>query len=129
MGREALCAHCKQYSLECTFFLPITETRFKKKKQAGKSFRPFRELTGLMIRGTRSRESGNYQKSRSSAGYPSSSGRYVQSGSHEIYEMLMYLQALHHYHSSSIPPFLQVHPKHTIFGTIINGRYQKMEMA
>jgi hypothetical protein len=41
MGREALCAHCKQYSLECTFFLPITETRFKKKKQAGKSFPPF----------------------------------------------------------------------------------------
>jgi len=37
MGREALCAHCKQYSLECTFFLPITETRFKKKKQVGKS--------------------------------------------------------------------------------------------
>jgi len=35
LGREALCAHCKQYSLECTFFLPITETRFKKKKQAG----------------------------------------------------------------------------------------------
>ncbi|TFK30156.1 hypothetical protein FA15DRAFT_200823 [Coprinopsis marcescibilis] len=27
-----LCQHCKQYSFECTFFLPITETRFKKKK-------------------------------------------------------------------------------------------------
>ena len=26
------CQHCKQYSFECTFFLPITETRFKKKK-------------------------------------------------------------------------------------------------
>ncbi|KAL4077326.1 fungal-specific transcription factor domain-containing protein [Scleroderma yunnanense] len=28
-----LCQHCKQYGFECTFFLPITETRFKKKKQ------------------------------------------------------------------------------------------------
>lgn len=28
----ALCQHCKQYGFECTFFLPITETRFKKKK-------------------------------------------------------------------------------------------------
>ena len=27
-----VCQHCKQYSFECTFFLPITETRFKKKK-------------------------------------------------------------------------------------------------
>lgn len=27
-----LCQHCKQYGFECTFFLPITETRFKKKK-------------------------------------------------------------------------------------------------
>ncbi|EAU88675.2 hypothetical protein CC1G_01048 [Coprinopsis cinerea okayama7 len=27
-----ICQHCKQYSFECTFFLPITETRFKKKK-------------------------------------------------------------------------------------------------
>ncbi|KAJ7219416.1 fungal-specific transcription factor domain-containing protein [Mycena pura] len=26
------CQHCKQYHFECTFFLPITETRFKKKK-------------------------------------------------------------------------------------------------
>ncbi|KAJ6502412.1 fungal-specific transcription factor domain-containing protein [Mycena sanguinolenta] len=26
------CQHCKQYQFECTFFLPITETRFKKKK-------------------------------------------------------------------------------------------------
>lgn len=27
-----VCQHCKQFSFECTFFLPITETRFKKKK-------------------------------------------------------------------------------------------------
>ncbi|KAH8827027.1 fungal-specific transcription factor domain-containing protein [Flagelloscypha sp. PMI_526] len=27
-----ICKHCKQYGFECTFFLPITETRFKKKK-------------------------------------------------------------------------------------------------
>lgn len=27
-----LCQHCKQYGFECTFFLPIAETRFKKKK-------------------------------------------------------------------------------------------------
>ncbi|KAJ7063420.1 fungal-specific transcription factor domain-containing protein [Mycena amicta] len=26
------CQHCKQYHFECTFFLPITETRFKKKR-------------------------------------------------------------------------------------------------
>ncbi|KAJ6525597.1 fungal-specific transcription factor domain-containing protein [Mycena capillaripes] len=26
------CQHCKQYAFDCTFFLPITETRFKKKK-------------------------------------------------------------------------------------------------
>ncbi|KAF8212084.1 fungal-specific transcription factor domain-containing protein [Mycena galopus ATCC 62051] len=26
------CQHCKQYQFDCTFFLPITETRFKKKK-------------------------------------------------------------------------------------------------
>ena len=29
---QPLCAHCKQYELECTFFLPITETRFKKRR-------------------------------------------------------------------------------------------------
>jgi hypothetical protein len=46
MGREALCAHCKQYSLECTFFLPITETRFKKKKQVGESLLPFSRIEG-----------------------------------------------------------------------------------
>lgn len=28
-----LCAHCKQYNYDCTFFLPIQETRFKKKRQ------------------------------------------------------------------------------------------------
>ncbi|KAH6895051.1 fungal-specific transcription factor domain-containing protein [Coprinopsis sp. MPI-PUGE-AT-0042] len=27
------CQHCKQYSFECTFFLPITETRFKRKRK------------------------------------------------------------------------------------------------
>ena len=27
-----LCQHCKQYGFECTYFLPITETRFKKKR-------------------------------------------------------------------------------------------------
>ena len=27
-----ICHHCKQYGFECTFFLPITETRFKKKR-------------------------------------------------------------------------------------------------
>ncbi|KAG9318550.1 hypothetical protein JVU11DRAFT_642 [Chiua virens] len=27
-----VCQHCKQYGFECTFILPITETRFKKKK-------------------------------------------------------------------------------------------------
>jgi hypothetical protein len=37
LGSEALCAHCKQYNLECTFFLPITETRFKKRRQTGES--------------------------------------------------------------------------------------------
>ncbi|KAF9477542.1 hypothetical protein BDN70DRAFT_934111 [Pholiota conissans] len=31
-SEPALCQHCKQYGFECTFFLPITETRFKKKK-------------------------------------------------------------------------------------------------
>ncbi|KLT44643.1 hypothetical protein CC85DRAFT_241990 [Cutaneotrichosporon oleaginosum] len=31
---QPICAHCKQYSIECTFFLPITETRFKKKRLA-----------------------------------------------------------------------------------------------
>ncbi|WOO82049.1 Acetamidase regulatory protein [Vanrija pseudolonga] len=31
---QPICAHCKQYSLECTFFLPITETRFKKRRAA-----------------------------------------------------------------------------------------------
>lgn len=28
-----ICAHCKQYGFECTFYLPITETRFKKKRE------------------------------------------------------------------------------------------------
>ena len=28
-----ICAHCRQYGFECTFFLPITETRFKKKRE------------------------------------------------------------------------------------------------
>ena len=27
-----MCQHCKQYGFECTFFLPIAETRFKKKR-------------------------------------------------------------------------------------------------
>ncbi len=27
-----LCVHCKTYNLECTFYLPISETRFKKKR-------------------------------------------------------------------------------------------------
>ncbi|KAF7796719.1 hypothetical protein EIP86_007902 [Pleurotus ostreatoroseus] len=27
-----ICQHCKQYGFDCTFFLPITETRFKKKR-------------------------------------------------------------------------------------------------
>ncbi|KAJ3974870.1 fungal-specific transcription factor domain-containing protein [Lentinula raphanica] len=27
-----ICQHCRQYQFDCTFFLPITETRFKKKK-------------------------------------------------------------------------------------------------
>ncbi|KAK4688491.1 hypothetical protein P7C73_g1636, partial [Tremellales sp. Uapishka_1] len=34
---QPICAHCKQYDLECTFFLPITETRFKKKKAVDQS--------------------------------------------------------------------------------------------
>ncbi|KAJ7582943.1 fungal-specific transcription factor domain-containing protein [Mycena floridula] len=29
-----MCQHCKQYGFDCTFFLPITETRFKKKSKA-----------------------------------------------------------------------------------------------
>ncbi|KIY63059.1 hypothetical protein CYLTODRAFT_382829 [Cylindrobasidium torrendii FP15055 ss-10] len=29
-----VCQHCKQYGFECTYFLPIAETRFKKKKWA-----------------------------------------------------------------------------------------------
>lgn len=31
---QGLCAHCKQAGSECTFFMPITETRFKKKLAA-----------------------------------------------------------------------------------------------
>ena len=27
-----VCQHCKQYGFDCTFFLPITETRFRKQK-------------------------------------------------------------------------------------------------
>lgn len=26
------CQHCKQYGFDCTFFLPITETRFRKQR-------------------------------------------------------------------------------------------------
>ncbi|WWD07290.1 hypothetical protein V865_005387 [Kwoniella europaea PYCC6329] len=33
LDSQPICAHCKQSNLECTFFLPITETRFKKKRQ------------------------------------------------------------------------------------------------
>ncbi|WVW80799.1 hypothetical protein I302_102786 [Kwoniella bestiolae CBS 10118] len=36
LDTQPICAHCKQNNLECTFFLPITETRFKKKRQATK---------------------------------------------------------------------------------------------
>ncbi|WWC72610.1 uncharacterized protein I206_106572 [Kwoniella pini CBS 10737] len=36
LDSQPICAHCKQSNLECTFFLPITETRFKKKRQAAK---------------------------------------------------------------------------------------------
>jgi hypothetical protein len=32
-----ICAHCKQHDLGCTFYMPITETRFKKRKQTGES--------------------------------------------------------------------------------------------
>ena len=31
-SEQPICQHCKQYGFECTFFLPITETRFKKKR-------------------------------------------------------------------------------------------------
>lgn len=27
-----ICQHCKQYGFDCTFFLPITETRFRKQR-------------------------------------------------------------------------------------------------
>ncbi|KAL1412686.1 hypothetical protein Q8F55_000433 [Vanrija albida] len=37
---QPICAHCKQYSLECTFFLPITETRFKKRRAAADEATP-----------------------------------------------------------------------------------------
>ncbi|TXT05917.1 hypothetical protein VHUM_03678 [Vanrija humicola] len=37
---QPICAHCKQYSLECTFFLPITETRFKKRRAAADDSAP-----------------------------------------------------------------------------------------
>ncbi|GHJ88873.1 hypothetical protein NliqN6_5275 [Naganishia liquefaciens] len=30
---QGLCKHCKNQKLECTFFMPITETRFKKKRE------------------------------------------------------------------------------------------------
>lgn len=29
---QPVCAHCKHAGLECTFYMPITETRFKKRK-------------------------------------------------------------------------------------------------
>ncbi|KAF7323094.1 hypothetical protein HMN09_00089500 [Mycena chlorophos] len=47
------CQHCKQYHFDCTFFLPITETRFKKKrteedeKPANASSEPPRESSVL----------------------------------------------------------------------------------
>ncbi|KDN53384.1 hypothetical protein K437DRAFT_69739 [Tilletiaria anomala UBC 951] len=30
--KDGLCLHCKTYQLRCTFYLPISETRFKKKR-------------------------------------------------------------------------------------------------
>ena len=38
-----VCQHCKQYLFECTFFLPITETRFKKKKTEDEGVAPEKE--------------------------------------------------------------------------------------
>ena len=38
-----VCQHCKQSLFECTFFLPITETRFKKKKAEDEAQAPERE--------------------------------------------------------------------------------------
>ncbi|KAJ7046943.1 fungal-specific transcription factor domain-containing protein [Mycena alexandri] len=34
------CQHCKQYNFDCTFFLPITETRFKKKLKLDEEDKP-----------------------------------------------------------------------------------------
>ncbi|KIO32577.1 hypothetical protein M407DRAFT_105584 [Tulasnella calospora MUT 4182] len=31
-SEPAICQHCSQYRYDCTFYLPITETRFKKKR-------------------------------------------------------------------------------------------------
>lgn len=43
-----VCAHCRQYGFECTFFLPITETRFKKKYQREAEEAAASGLSGIM---------------------------------------------------------------------------------
>ncbi|KAF8621512.1 hypothetical protein AX15_007742 [Amanita polypyramis BW_CC] len=48
------CQHCKQYGFECTFFLPITETRFKKKKLEEEQSTVEKEKAGESSRATTS---------------------------------------------------------------------------
>ncbi|CAK5264936.1 unnamed protein product [Mycena citricolor] len=57
-SEPARCQHCQQFCFDCTFFLPIAETRFRKKKfveegekdgqagQAGQAAKPSKSLSG-----------------------------------------------------------------------------------
>nr|XP_019000336.1 uncharacterized protein I203_07116 [Kwoniella mangroviensis CBS 8507]OCF63797.1 hypothetical protein I203_07116 [Kwoniella mangroviensis CBS 8507] len=63
LDSQPICAHCKQSNLECTFFLPITETRFKKKRHtADKSQAASTDTqtisTGLVPNGSLTQNSG-----------------------------------------------------------------------
>jgi hypothetical protein len=134
LGRDALCAHCKQYDLECTFFLPITETRFKKKKLVGTSLFPrsiAHEALNLADEQKRMDRGVNLAVEREVPGQrlllDNRMSLLVWKVSRPLIESCSSWQVLLLCHSYSIPPFLLVRPKRTIFETTINGKFQKME--
>ncbi|OWT38022.1 hypothetical protein J008_00838 [Cryptococcus neoformans] len=58
---QTVCAHCRANDLECTFFLPITETRFKKKTIQPDINPDFRHSPAMVQRRISSSHSPNYE--------------------------------------------------------------------
>ena len=145
-GREPrpICAHCKQYDLECTFFLPITETRFKKRKATGEL--KFVKVVGFMLRLTTFLEDQveptvSFKHSTTSSPRDLAPREVPTRTEGECFLSLPPLgspgkhpsdplvQVPRRYHSSYTPRCLRVLLRLTIFENTTVGRYQKAETA